>query len=355
MSDLMFHHRTPRFRKMFQEVTEGLQEVFCTKNDVITLFGSGTAAMEAAVVNTVGKGEKVLVIRGGKFGERWGEIAEAHGIETINIDIEWGTAVTPEQISEALAADPGIAAVLTTLVETSTGALTDVEAVGKVVNKTDALLIVDGISGVGAVECRADDWGIDVLVVGSQKALMVPPGLAYISLSDKAWAKVEATERNCYYLDLVKHRKVLPKFDPAFTPPVTLVAAQQKALEIILAEGIENVWKRVSNLGAATRAAVKAMGLETFSQAPADCLTTVKIPDGVDGLEVVKDMREVQGVTPAGGQAQLKGKIVRLASMGYVNHFDIIVGLTALANAIRKQGGSADLGAGIDAFVNELD
>ncbi|HUW56815.1 MAG TPA: alanine--glyoxylate aminotransferase family protein [Planctomycetota bacterium] len=354
MAEPMFHHRTPRFRKMFQDVTEGLQEVFCTKSDVITLFGSGTSAMEACVVNAVDAGEKALVIRGGKFGERWGDICEAYGIAFTAIDPEWGTAGTPEQVAEALKADPSIVAVFTTLVETSTGVLTDIQGMGEVVSKTDALLVVDGISGVGAVECRVDAWHIDMLAVGSQKALMIPPGLAYVSVSDKAWKKIEATKRGCFYLDLLKHRKALGKWDPAFTPPVTLFAAQQKALEIVRKEGIENVWKRVKQLGAATRAAVEAMGLETYSQAPADCLTTVKMPEGVDGDAVVKDMRDVQGVTPAGGQAHLKGKIIRLASMGYVNHFDIIIGLTALAGALRKQNVKVDLGAAVDTFMKEL-
>ena len=354
MAEPMFHHRTPRFRKMFQEVTEGLQEVFCTTGDVITLFGSGTAAMEAAVVNAVDEGEKALVIRGGKFGERWGDICTAYGIEFVAIDPEWGTAATPEQIAQALKANPDVVAVFTTLVETSTGVLTDIQGVGEVVKDTDALLVVDGISGVGAVECRVDDWHIDLLAVGSQKALMIPPGLAYIAVSEAAWKKIEATKRGVFYLDLLKHRKVLPKFDPAFTPPVNLLAAQHKALRMIREEGIENVWKRVSRLGAATRAAIEAMGLEQFSRAPADCLTTVKMPEGVDGNAVVADMRDVQGVTPAGGQAHLKGKIVRLASMGYVDHFDIIIGLTALANALRKQDVIVDLGAGIEAFLKEL-
>ena len=355
MSAPMFHHRTPRFRKMFQAVTEGLQEVFCTKNDVITLFGSGTAAMEAAVVNAVDEGEKALVIRGGKFGERWGDLCTAYGIEFVALDPEWGTAATPDEVAAALEADPSIVAVFATLVETSTGVLSDIQAMGEVVKGTGALLVVDGISGVGAVACRVDDWHIDMLVVGSQKALMIPPGLAYVSVSDKAWTKIEATKRGCFYLDLLKHRKVLPKWDPAFTPPMTLLAAQQKAIDLILDEGIENVWARVSKLGAATRVAIEAMGLETFSQAPADCLTTVKMPEGVDGVAVVAHMRDVEGVTPAGGQAQLKGKIVRLASMGYVNRFDIIVGLTALANALRKQNVDVDLGAGIDAFMKALD
>jgi len=355
MAAPMFHHRTPRFRKMLQDVTEGLQTVFCTKNDVITLFGSGTAAMEAAVVNAVDVGEKVLVIRGGKFGERWGDICTAYGIEFTALDPEWGTAATPEQVAEALKADPSIVAVFTTLVETSTGVLSDIKGMGEIAKDTGALLVVDGISGVGAVECRVDDWGVDMLVVGSQKALMIPPGLAYISVSDKAWTKIEATKRGCFYLDLLKHRKVLPKWDPAFTPPVTLVAAQQQALKLILDEGIENVWARVTKLGAATRAAVVAMGLETFSQAPADCLTTVKMSEGVDGNAVVAHMRDVEGVTPAGGQAQLKGKIVRLASMGYVNHVDIIAGLIALANALGKQGRQVDVGAGIAAFMKALD
>ena len=354
MAEPMFHHRTPRFRAIFKEVTEGLQQVFCTTNDVITLFGSGTAAMESAVVNFLNDGEKALVVRGGKFGERWGDICKAYGIESVAIDPEWGTAATPNEIGAAVEKDPAVKVVYTTLVETSTGVLTDIKGVGETLAGTDVLLAVDGVSGVGAVECRMDDWGIDMLVVGSQKALMTPPGLAYIAVSERAWKKAESVERRGFYLDLVKHRKVLAKSDPAFTPPVSLFTAQQESLRMLLAEGIENVWKRVSRLALATRTAVEAMGLEPFSKAPADCLTTVKIPEGIDGNEVVKDMREVQGITPAGGQAHLKGKIVRLASMGYVNEFDVMAGLVALANALVRQNHEVKLGAGIDAFVNVL-
>jgi aspartate aminotransferase-like enzyme len=215
--------------------------------------------------------------------------------------------------------------------------------------------VVDGISGVGAVECRVDDWSIDMLVVGSQKALMIPPGLAYVSVSAKAWKKIETTKRGRYYLDLIKHRKATQKEDPAFTPPVTLFASQQKSLEMIRKEGIENVWKRVSKLARAARAGVTAMGLQLYSKAPADCLTTVLLPTGVDGEAVMKNMRDVQGVTPAGGQDKLKGKIIRFASMGYVNEFDILVGLVALANALTAQKHSVKLGPGIEAFVRELE
>jgi aspartate aminotransferase-like enzyme len=354
MAEPMIHHRTPRFQKVFDEVTAGLKEVFCTKSDLITLFGSGTAAMEAAVVNTCGVGDKALVVRAGKFGERWGEICKAYDIPFTALDIPWGKAVQPAQIAEALKADPSIAAVFVTLVETSTGVLTDVKAIGEIMKNSNALLAVDGVSGVGAVECRVDDWGIDLLAVGSQKALMVPPGLAYISVSAKAWKKIETVKRGSYYLNLLKHRKATQKGDPAFTPPVSIFLAQAKALEMIRAEGIENVWKRVSKLGKATRTAIEAMGLKLFPEAPADCLTTVLMPAGVDGDKVMKHMRDVQGVTPAGGQDQLKGKIIRFASMGYVNDFDVLVGLVALANAIAAQNVEVKLGAGVEAFVKEL-
>jgi aspartate aminotransferase-like enzyme len=354
MAEPMFHHRTPRFCEMFKEVTEGLKKVFCTKGDVITLFGSGTAAMESAVVNVCDPGEKAIVVQGGKFGERWAEICEAYGVSVIAIDVEWGTAVKPEQIAAVLRQNPGVVAVYTTLVETSTGVLNDVKAIGEILKNTNALHIVDGISGVGAVECRTDDWGIDMLVVGSQKALMVPPGLAYISVSAKAWKKVDATKRGRYYFDLRKHKKATEKLDPAFTPPVSLFAAQRESLKLILDEGIENVWKRVSKLAGAQKAAIRAMGLQEFSRAPADCLVTVAMPDGVDGEKVVKHMRDVQGVTPAGGQDKLKGKVVRLASMGYINDFDILTGIVALANALAVQNYNVDVGAGIDAFVKEM-
>ena len=354
MAEPMIHHRTPQFCKVFDEVTAGLKDVFCTKSDLLTLFGSGTAAMEAAVVNACDPDDKALVVRGGKFGERWGEICKAHGIPFTAIDIAWGTAVKPEQIAAALKSDPSIAAVFVTLVETSTGVLTDVKAIGEIVKGTKALLAVDGVSGVGAVECRVDEWGIDLLAVGSQKALMVPPGLAYISVSAKAWRKIEANKRGRYYLDLIKHRKAPQKGDPAFTPPISIFLAQAKSLEMIRAEGIENVWKRVSKLGLATRKAIAAMGLEQFSKAPADCLTTVLMPPGVDGEQVMKHMRDVQGVTPAGGQDQLKGKVIRIASMGYVDQFDVLIGLVSLANALAAQKCEVALGAGVEAFVKEL-
>jgi aspartate aminotransferase-like enzyme len=354
MAEPMIHHRTPQFQTVFDDVTSGLKDVFCTKSDLIILFGSGTAAMEAAVVNSCDAHDKALVVRGGKFGERWGEICKAHGIPFTALDIAWGTAVKPEQIAAALKADPSIATVFVTLVETSTGVLTDVKAIGEIMKNSTALLAVDGVSGVGAVECRVDDWGIDLLAVGSQKALMIPPGLAYISVSAKAWKKIDTVKRGRYYLDLVKHRKATQKGDPAFTPPVSLFLAQAKTLAMMRAEGIENVWKRVSKLGKATRLAVEAMGLTQFSKAPADCLTTVLMPENVDGEKVMKHMRDVQGVTPAGGQDQLKGKIIRFASMGYVNEFDILIGLVALANALAAQNAEVKLGAGVEAFVKEL-
>ncbi len=354
MAEPMWHHRTPRFRDLYKSVSEGLQYVIQTSGNVYSIASSGSGAMEAAVVNLLGASEKALVVQGGKFGERWTDICKAYGIPVLILDVNWGDPVDPAKVAALAKSDPAVKAVFLTLCETSTATHTDVQAVAKALAGTDILVVVDGISAIGGSEFRMDAWGVDAAVVGSQKALMTPPGLAYIALSARADAKMESVDRPRFYLDLRAYKDGLAKQDPPFTPPVTLFVAQGESLRMIREDGIENVWTRTAAFGKATRAAVQAMGLKVFSKAPSDCVTAICIPDGVDGGKVVSHMRDVQGVTPAGGQGKLKGKIVRLTHMGYIDKFDLIVGLTALAGALAAQKAPVDLGAGINTFLKTL-
>jgi aspartate aminotransferase-like enzyme len=349
MAKPVFHHRTKEYQELFRQVTEGLQYVFQTQNDVITLCASGTGAMEAAVVNALAPGEKAVAVIGGKFGERWAELCKANRCEVIALDIEWGKAVQPAQIEDCLRSDPKIAAVFITLCETSTGVATDVEAIGNVVRNYDALLVVDGISGVGALPMKTDEWHVDMLVVGSQKALMMPPGLSFITVSPKAWDKIARTATHAYYFNLSKAKEALADFDTPYTPAVTFVRGLKTSLDMIRAEGIENVWRRHAVMAEAARAAVKAMGLAGFASAPSDAVTTVKLPPGIDGNAVPKKLLNEHGVTIVGGQEKLKGKIVRIAHMGYMDKFDIIVAIAALEMVLKNLGARITLGAGVAA------
>ena len=354
MAEPMWHHRTPRFRKLYQEVTEGLQYVLQTSGNVYSIAGSGSAAMEAAVVNLLDSGDKAVVVRGGKFGERWGDICDAYGIPFLPLDVNWGDPVDPKAVASLARSDSAVKAVFLTLCETSTATHTDVKAVAAALAGTDILIVVDGISAIGGSEYRMDEWGIDVSVVGSQKALMTPPGLAYIALGARADARMETVKRPRFYLDLRAYKAGMDKQDPPFTPPVTIFVAQQESLRMICQDGIENIWARTAAFAKATRAAINAMGLEIYSKAPSDCVTAVTLPGKVDGAKIVSHMRDVQGVTPAGGQGKLKGKIVRLTHMGYIDKFDLLVGLTALAQALAAQNAPVDLGAGVNAFLKSL-
>lgn len=344
----IFHHRTPRFRQMLASVIEGLQYVLQTRADVFCLASSGTGGMEAAVVNLLSPADKALVVRGGKFGERWGEISEAYGITPVYIDVEWGEAVPPELIEQALEQHPDIAAVLTTLCETSTGVATDIEAIGKIVRRYPACLVVDGISGIGAMKCRMDDWGVDVVVAASQKALMCPPGLAFVALSEKAWKRIEAHKPKVYYFDLKKARASLAKGDTPFTPANVLVRGLSKALELIRAEGIENVWQRHASYANAVRSALSALGLKLLAKRPANALTAVCAPAGTDASNIIGGMKNL-GVTVAKGQEKLEGKIFRIAHMGYVDKLDIVACISALELVLKELGVDMKLGAGVQA------
>ena len=344
------HHRTPQFAEIFHSVIEGLKYVFQTKNDVLVFASSGTGAMEASVVNLLSPGDKVLTIKGGKFGERWDEICKAYNIETFPIDVEWGKPVNSEDVRNILEKEKDIKAVFATLTETSTAVLHDVKALGSIVKEFPAVLVVDAVSGLGAVDIQTDNWNVDVVVAGSQKALMLPPGLAFASISDKAWDLVKDSKCPKYYWSFAKARKSLETDQTPYTPAVSLIFGLSKSLEMIKEEGLENVLARHSKLANATRAAVKAMGLELLApESPSDAVTAVKVPQRVDGVDLVKSLKKRYDVMITGGQAQLKGKIIRIAHMGYSDTFDIITVISALEMALKDSGYNLELGKGIKA------
>jgi len=347
----MYHHRTRAFRELFAEVLGLLKYVYRTKNDTVLFVSAGTGGMEAAVTNLLAPHDAALVVRGGKFGERFAEICQACQRPVVPLDVEWGEAVRPDALAAALKEHPEVKAVFTTFCETSTGVLNDIAAISPVVHQTDALLVVDGISAVGGVEFRTDEWGVDVLVVGSQKALMTPPGLATVTVSTEAWKRIEANPARGYYFDLVRNRKSLEKYDPVFTPAITLVEALAVGLRRLKAEGIERVWERHRVLARGVRAGVQAMGLELFARRPSDSLTAVRLPVEVDGSEVVEMLREEEGITIAGGQAKLKGKICRVAHMGYMDAYDCLIALAALERVLRRLGVEVETGAGVTAAL----
>jgi len=311
----IIHHRTSEFSEIFMEVTEGLKYVFGTKQDVFILTASGTGAMETAVISTLCAGDKVITINGGKFGERWGQICQAYGIEVKDIILEWGEPYTKEQLVDELKANPDVKAVFATLSETSSGTVYDIQGYGEVLAQSEAILIVDGISGLGATPCPMDEWKVDVLVAGSQKSFMIPPGLAYMSFSPKAWDCVEKSTLPKYYFNAKKYKKSLEKQTTPYTPAVSLIIQQKKALELIKSMGLEKLFEHHRILGDATRAAVKAIGLELLSKKPGNILTAVNVPAGIDGLKLVKTMQGKYMAYIAGGQDPYKGKMFRIPTL----------------------------------------
>ena len=354
MAKPTIHHRTPEFQAIFKEMNEGLKYVFQTKNDVFTFASSGTGAMEAAVANLLSSGDKAICVEGGKFGERWTEICTAYGVKTVVLKVEWGKAVEPAAIKKALEENKDAKAVFTTLCETSTGVLIDLKAISEVVKSTNAVLVTDAISALGGVELKTDDWGIDVVVAGSQKALMIPPGMAFCSISEKAYKLVQASKSPRYYFDMRAAKKALDKNDTAYTPAVTLCIGLNEALKMIKQETLEAAIARQSHLAKAIRAAMKGLSLKIFAQDYSDVVTSVCVPEGIDGAVLVKTMRADYGVSIAGGQAHLKGKIFRIASMGYMNEFDVIVGISCLELVLAKLGYKFTKGAGVGAAEEVL-
>jgi aspartate aminotransferase-like enzyme len=349
MAEPIMHHREPEFEKLFAEVREGLKYLFQTKNEVLIFTSSGTGAMEGAVSNILSKGDKALVVRGGKFGERWGEICKAYGIEFIPIDVEWGKAVDVKRVEEILSSNPSIRAVYTQASETSTGAKHPIKEIAEIVKKYEkTVLVVDAITGIGVFNLPMDEWGLDVVVSGSQKALMLPPGLAFAALSDKAWKLVERSDLPKFYFDFRKEMKNAQKNQNAFTPAISLFVGLRESLKLIRKEGLEAVFKRHEELAEATRAAVKAMGLELYApDSPSNALTAVKMPEGIQGGKLKNLFFEKFGITVAGGQDQAKGKIIRIAHLGYYERLDMVMVISALEMLLKQMGYPFELGAGV--------
>lgn len=348
------YHRSAEAKVILGEMTEDLKYVFQTTNPVLTLTSSGTGGMDAAISSTIAPGEKVILLTAGRWGERWKGILKAYTANTVIVEVPYGKHVTPAMLETALAANPDAVAVCATLSETSTGVGHDLEAFGKLVAKTQAILIVDAISGLGAMECRTDQWNLDIVVTGSQKALMLPPGLAFVSLSEKARKKMEATPIRNFYLDLRRYLKSIAESDTPFTPANTLIKAQRLSLKKIRAEGIENLWARHARMGRACRAAVAAMGLELFADRPNDGLTVMVVPAGIDGSAILKKLEKQHGYKLADGQDAMKGKIWRLSHMGYTDAFDVLGAIAALELILLESGFALNPGAGVTAFQRSL-
>jgi serine---pyruvate transaminase len=349
MARQVTHHRTPEFRALLAEVFAGLKYVFATENDVLMLTSSGTGAMEAAVVNLVPQGGKAIVLDSGKFAERWRKMCEVFGINVVRYEVPWGAPFDADRVAALLREHPDAVAVFGTLLETSTGVGHDIEAIGRAVGPTKALLVVDGISGVGAVECRTDAWGIDVLVVGSQKALMTPPGLAFLAVSPAAWRQIESIRRPAFYFDLLAYRKSLGESDTPYTPAIPLVKALAESLRTLRAAGIERIWARTRVLAQAVRAGIEALGLRLVAARPADGMAAVYFPDGLDGKAFLERLQTRFGVKLAGGQGPLKGRIFRMAHMGMVDELDVISSLAAIELVLAEMGQNVKLGASVAA------
>ncbi|MDD3717988.1 MAG: alanine--glyoxylate aminotransferase family protein [Actinomycetota bacterium] len=349
----IIHHRTPAYTELFVRMVEGLKKVLLTKNDVLTFAASGTGAMEGAVANCFSPGDRVLVAAGGKFGQRFAEIGRVYGLEVEEYEYPWDEAADAEVIARYLREKPDTRGVFVTHSETSTGVVNDVKAIGEAVRGTGAILVVDSISGAGALELRTDEWSVDVLVTGSQKALMTPPGLAAVAVSPKAWELVDAATLPAYYFCFKKARKKFNSDSPEspFTPPVSLVKGMSVAMDILLEEGMEEAWERHRVLAMCTRAAVRAMGLELFPKDldRAYAVTAVKAPGGIGGGDIVRHMNRVHGVIIAGGQDRLKGRVFRIGHVGYYGFLDVVAALSALEMTLAELGHSFDMGSGIAA------
>ncbi len=344
----MIHHRTPEFSRIIAELREDLKYLFQTREgEVYTFTSSGTGAMEACVANLLTKKSRALVILGGKFGERWGELCEAYDVKTVNINIEYGKAVEPEAVEEALKKNKDIKVVFATQCETSTGVIHDVESIARITKGYSALLVVDAITGIGVHPLIMDAWGVDVAVTGSQKGCMIPPGIALVAVRPTAWEAIEKADLPRYYWDLRKMRDTLKKDTTPFTPAISLIRALKVAVDMIKKEGLENVWQRHAKMAYATREAVKALGLELFAERPCDILTAVKVPKGLDGEEFVKRLKKEYGIWFAEGQEEMKGKIFRIAHVGYMNDFDILTAISAVERGLYEAGYPVEIGKGV--------
>ena len=345
------HHRTEAFRKIMTETLDLLKYYFNTKNDVLIFSSSGTGAMEGSVCNLVSPGERILVGTAGKFGERWLGLAEAYGIESVKVESPYGQPVNVEEMKQRLAKEGPFRAVYIQATETSTAVMNDVQTLGEAVkNYPDTCLVVDAITGLGTSDLRPDEWNLDIVIGGSQKAVMIPPGLAFASVSEKAWGLIAKAKLPRYYFDFAKERKNQAKGETSYTPATTLVISLHAALEYIKKIGRENLIANAALLASLTREAAKALGLKLFAtSSPANAATAVCAPEGMDSGAIIKELRNRFGAIVANGQGSMKGKIFRLAHLGYYDVPDLFAVVAALEVALHKQGHKVELGAGVRA------
>lgn len=351
MSQPLIGHRSDDFAKLHEQIVGKLKRVFQTNNDIFVLTNSGTGSMEMAIANTVNPGDKVLSLITGNFGERFAKIAKTYGAQVEEVEFGWGNDVDLKVVKEKLAADPGIKVVLATQNETSTGVTNDIAGIAALVSKTPALLLVDGVSGIGAIEHKTDEWGVDILCTASQKALMLPPGLAMITVSEKAWRVVNENQSPRFYFSLPAAKKVYDKWNTAYTPGVSMFLGLDTALDMMLAEGMDNVYARHASLAKATRAAAKALRLKLLSEdrCASNAVTAIWSPEGIGADDIRKVLKKQYGITFAGGQGILKGKIFRIAHMGFSDKMDIMIAISALEMALTQVGYPVELGTGVKA------
>lgn len=355
MAAPMIHHRHPEFKEIIERVSGNLKYLFQTGNDVLTLTSSGTGAMEAAVSNLHSAGDEAVFVNGGKFGERWGEILKAYGVKTIEKKIEWGDSVPPDQIVEIVKKNPAVKAVYVTQSETSTGAATDVKLIASEVRKhSDALIVVDGITAVGAMELRMDAWGLDVVVTGSQKGLMIPPGLAFVAISPRAWEAIKQSKSPRYYFDLLRGRKSLESHDTPWTPAISLFVGVDQALEMIKKQGIEDIWARHERLSRAIREGASALGLNSLAKTASPALTALWIPPSIDPKRFMTILKKTYGITVAGGQGHLAGKIFRISHLGYYDELEMVTMISALEMTLVECGFDFEQGSGVRAAQQAL-
>jgi len=356
MAEPMIHHRHPEFQEILTSVNENLKYLFQTENGVMTLTSSGTGAMEASVAEILSRGDTAVYVNGGKFGERWGEILNAYGCNAVELATEWGTPVSTDTVIASLKNNPDTKAVYLTHSETSTGTATDIKAIADAIHKhnNDIVVVIDGITSVGAMEIKMDEWDLDIVVTGSQKGLMIPPGLSHIAVSERAWMLAEKSDLPSYYFDLKAAKKALDKNDTPWTPAVTLFIGLEKALNMLREEGIENVWARHQKLADSIREGCKALGLKLLSSSPSNALTAVYVPEGIEFKKFNSILKQKYGITVAGGQGHLKGKIFRISHLGYYDELDMMTMMAALERTLVEVGAKIQVGNGLIAAQEVL-
>lgn len=351
MNQPMMGHRSQAFAALHGRVVEKAKQVFQTKNDLFILTNSGTGGLETAIANTVSPGDKVLAISTGNFGNRFADMAAAYGGDVTRLEFEWGTAFDINRVEEVWKKEGPFKVVLATHNETSTGVTSDIASLGKLVGPSDALLLVDAVSSMGAMDIRTDEWQVDVMITGSQKALMLPPGLALVSVSPKAWPVIEANQNSCFYFSLVRARQAFEKKNTAWTPAVSLIYGLDAALDMLLEEGLPEVYARHKRMALAARAAMRALGLELLADdaVASHTVTAVKPGEGFPVEEIRRALRDNWKVTFAGGQGKMKGHLFRIGHMGYCSELDVVTAIAALEMALHKIGAPVELGAGVKA------